>query len=131
MVRLYLVRHGRAAASFAEARDPVLDPAGRAQAEALGRVGLGRHVGVAEARHVGDDHPEALGERQDVQEPVGPGARGPVKQDERRPRAPAPPHHASVTAWGVLPPRQALDALDYRCRAVARQVSGDREARRR
>src|SRR3972149_788694 len=35
MVRLYLVRHGRAAASFAEARDPVLDPAGRAQAEAL------------------------------------------------------------------------------------------------
>src|SRR5260370_8187555 len=35
MVRLYLVRHGRAAAGFAEARDPGLDPAGRAQAEAL------------------------------------------------------------------------------------------------
>ena len=35
MVRLYLVRHGRAAASFAEARDPVLAPEGRAQAEAL------------------------------------------------------------------------------------------------
>ena len=33
MVRLYLVRHGRAAATFAEARDPGLDPAGRAQAE--------------------------------------------------------------------------------------------------
>lgn len=35
MVRLYLVRHGRAAAGFAEARDPGLDPAGRVQAEAL------------------------------------------------------------------------------------------------
>lgn len=35
MVRLYLVRHGRAAATFAEARDPGLDPAGRAQAEAV------------------------------------------------------------------------------------------------
>src|SRR3989338_8555405 len=35
MVRLYLVRHGRAAASFAEARDPVLAPEGRAQAEVL------------------------------------------------------------------------------------------------
>jgi broad specificity phosphatase PhoE len=35
MVRLYLVRHGRAAGTFAEARDPGLDPAGRAQAEAV------------------------------------------------------------------------------------------------
>jgi broad specificity phosphatase PhoE len=35
MVRLYLVRHGRAAATFAEARDPGLDPAGTAQAEAM------------------------------------------------------------------------------------------------
>jgi broad specificity phosphatase PhoE len=33
-VRLYLVRHGRAAASFGEARDPGLDAAGAAQAEA-------------------------------------------------------------------------------------------------
>jgi broad specificity phosphatase PhoE len=33
MVRLYLVRHGRAAATFAEARDPGLDPTGVAQAE--------------------------------------------------------------------------------------------------
>jgi broad specificity phosphatase PhoE len=31
--RLYLVRHGRASASFAEARDPGLHAAGRAQAE--------------------------------------------------------------------------------------------------
>jgi len=35
MVRLYLVRHGRAAATFAEARDPGLDPAGTAQAESM------------------------------------------------------------------------------------------------
>ena len=35
MVRLYLVRHGKAAASFAEAHDPGLDAAGAAQAEAL------------------------------------------------------------------------------------------------
>src|SRR2546430_17277573 len=35
MVRLYLVRHGHAAATFAEARDPGLDPAGTAQAEAM------------------------------------------------------------------------------------------------
>jgi broad specificity phosphatase PhoE len=35
MVRLYLVRHGRAAGTFAEARDPGLDPAGTAQAEAM------------------------------------------------------------------------------------------------
>jgi broad specificity phosphatase PhoE len=35
MVRLYLVRHGRAAATFAEARDPGLDPQGHAQAEAV------------------------------------------------------------------------------------------------
>ncbi len=35
MVRLYLVRHARAAATFAEARDPGLDPAGAAQAEAV------------------------------------------------------------------------------------------------
>jgi len=35
MRRLYLVRHGRAAASFAEAHDPGLDPAGVAQAEAM------------------------------------------------------------------------------------------------
>lgn len=32
--RLYLVRHGRAAASFAEAHDPGLDPLGTTQAEA-------------------------------------------------------------------------------------------------
>ncbi len=43
MVRLYLVRHGRAAGAFAEARDPGLDPVGRAQAEAMasGLVPLG------------------------------------------------------------------------------------------
>lgn len=35
MVRLYLVRHGHAAASFAEARDPGLDAVGAAQAEAV------------------------------------------------------------------------------------------------
>jgi broad specificity phosphatase PhoE len=35
VVRLYLVRHGKAAASFAEAHDPGLDPAGVAQAEAM------------------------------------------------------------------------------------------------
>ena len=35
MVRLYLVRHGKAAASFAEAHDPGLDETGRAQAEQL------------------------------------------------------------------------------------------------
>lgn len=35
MVRLYLVRHGKAAASFSEARDPELDATGAAQAEAL------------------------------------------------------------------------------------------------
>ena len=40
MVRLYLVRHGRAAASFAEAFDPALAPEGRAQAEAVAE-GLG------------------------------------------------------------------------------------------
>jgi broad specificity phosphatase PhoE len=34
-VRLYLVRHGRAAASFDEAVDPGLDPTGLAQAEAV------------------------------------------------------------------------------------------------
>ena len=33
--RLYLVRHGRAAASFAEAHDPGLDPLGMSQAEAM------------------------------------------------------------------------------------------------
>lgn len=35
VVRLYLVRHGKAAAAFAEAHDPGLDPSGVAQAEAL------------------------------------------------------------------------------------------------
>jgi broad specificity phosphatase PhoE len=35
VVRLYLVRHGKAAASFAEAHDPGLDPTGRTQAEKL------------------------------------------------------------------------------------------------
>jgi broad specificity phosphatase PhoE len=35
VVRLYLVRHGKAAASFSEARDPGLDEAGAAQAEAM------------------------------------------------------------------------------------------------
>ncbi|HEY3101908.1 MAG TPA: histidine phosphatase family protein, partial [Methylomirabilota bacterium] len=35
VVRLYLVRHGKAAASFSEARDPGLDDAGAAQAEAM------------------------------------------------------------------------------------------------
>lgn len=35
MVRLYLVRHARPAGTFVEARDPGLDPAGRAQAETL------------------------------------------------------------------------------------------------
>ncbi|MBI2524875.1 MAG: histidine phosphatase family protein [Candidatus Rokubacteria bacterium] len=34
-VRLYLVRHGKAAASFAESEDPPLDPVGLAQARAL------------------------------------------------------------------------------------------------
>lgn len=37
MARLYLVRHGRAAASFGEARDPGLDELGREQAEAVAR----------------------------------------------------------------------------------------------
>jgi broad specificity phosphatase PhoE len=36
MPRLYLVRHGRAAAGFAEAADPGLDDHGRSQAEAVG-----------------------------------------------------------------------------------------------
>lgn len=35
MTRLYLVRHGRAAATFAEAADPGLDAVGHAQAEAV------------------------------------------------------------------------------------------------
>ncbi len=35
MVRLYLVRHGKAAASFSEAPDPGLDAAGATQAEAM------------------------------------------------------------------------------------------------
>ncbi len=35
MAKLYLVRHGRAAAGFAEAADPGLDPVGREQAEAM------------------------------------------------------------------------------------------------
>jgi broad specificity phosphatase PhoE len=35
MTRLYLVRHGRAAATFAEAADPGLDALGRSQAEAV------------------------------------------------------------------------------------------------
>ncbi|HTW35090.1 MAG TPA: histidine phosphatase family protein [Rhizomicrobium sp.] len=35
MPRLYLVRHGRAAAAFAEAADPGLDALGRSQAEAV------------------------------------------------------------------------------------------------
>jgi broad specificity phosphatase PhoE len=35
MPRLYLVRHGRAAATFAEHADPGLDPLGRSQAEAV------------------------------------------------------------------------------------------------
>ena len=35
MPRLYLVRHGRAAATFAEAADPGLDAVGHAQAEAV------------------------------------------------------------------------------------------------
>jgi broad specificity phosphatase PhoE len=35
MTRLYLVRHGRAAATFAEAADPGLDELGRSQAEAV------------------------------------------------------------------------------------------------
>lgn len=35
MVRLYLVRHGKAAASFSEAADPGLDATGTAQAEAI------------------------------------------------------------------------------------------------
>lgn len=36
MPRLYLVRHGRAAATFAEAADPGLDALGHSQAEAIG-----------------------------------------------------------------------------------------------
>ncbi len=35
MPRLYIVRHGRAAATFAEHADPGLDPLGRSQAEAV------------------------------------------------------------------------------------------------
>ncbi len=35
MVRLYLVRHGKAAAAFSEAPDPGLDATGAAQAEAM------------------------------------------------------------------------------------------------
>ena len=33
--RLYLVRHGKAAAGFGEARDPGLDPVGHQQAAAM------------------------------------------------------------------------------------------------
>lgn len=40
MVRLYLVRHGKASASFSEAHDPSLDETGRTQAEKLAeRIG--------------------------------------------------------------------------------------------
>jgi len=38
MTRLYLVRHGRAAATFAEHADPALDDLGRSQAEAVGET---------------------------------------------------------------------------------------------
>ena len=37
MTRLYLVRHGRAAAKFGEADDPGLDETGRSQAEAVAK----------------------------------------------------------------------------------------------
>ncbi len=46
MPRLYLVRHGRAAASFAEAADPGLDDVGRSQATAVAErlAPLGPHA---------------------------------------------------------------------------------------
>lgn len=37
-VRLYLIRHGRAASTWSEARDPPLDAVGRAQAETVVRA---------------------------------------------------------------------------------------------
>jgi len=36
-IKLYLIRHGRASAGFAEARDPGLDNVGRAQAQAMAK----------------------------------------------------------------------------------------------
>lgn len=38
MVRIYMVRHGKASASWAEAADPGLDATGRAEAEAAAQV---------------------------------------------------------------------------------------------
>ncbi len=47
MPLIYLVRHGKAAASFTEAADPGLDDLGRSQAEAVAtRWGERRHLGL-------------------------------------------------------------------------------------
>ena len=73
---------------------------------------LGRRLRVAEPRHVRDEHAEARGERQDVPDPVGPGAARSVEQHQRRPLAPAPPHHGAGTRGRDRARRQDVDPRD-------------------
>jgi hypothetical protein len=77
--------------------------------QAVGRMRLGRRVRVAEPRHVGHEDAEARRERDDVPDPVRPGAARPVEQDQRGPCAPAPPHDGAVPRERYRPRCQGSD----------------------
>ncbi len=90
---------------FVQARDEHIG-------DACGRPGLGWHRRLSEARKIRDPELEMLLQHLDVAQPMRPGARAAVQEEERRAAAPDAPHHPAIAGRSRQLAGTALKRLD-------------------